>query len=285
MRAKVLTLLLTLVIAILSACGAAPTQAVDLPRTGQQTVAATVVVTESPTPDKIPENTKTPQGSIENPEFSAVLKIFPLITGTSWSYTGENYAQAAGDPNTLIKASTYIADRVIDTQSQPPYHIAHIQRNTTLVSSDPAWQDFGSLRLGEYDFWYVILDERVYLSTEIPDPANLQVDQLILELEFPLSVGMSWCPSTTQNGSPTPVAETPVPCAFAGARNVLAEKPYTTQAGNYASCYELSDFYNSGSPIKVFCEGVGIVAEKYDHFGARFGYSKELVKLNITQDP
>ena len=73
-----------------------------------------------------------------------------------------------------------------------------------------------------------------------------------------------------------------MPCASsAGVRKVLAEESYSTQAGKYEPCYQMSDFYNSGSPIQVFCDGVGIVAEKFDHAGSRFGYSKELIQFSV----
>ena len=228
-------------------------------------------------------STPTPARGAGGLGLSALLKIFPLATGTRWVYTETTYTQA-GDPNQIIRAVTSIADQVADVQNLPPYYIAHIQRETSLVSADPGFLEYNGTKtsLGSSEFWYILHAGRVYLSHERPDPTNLALDQLSEELDFPLTVGSSWCPNKIQKGSLTPEAETPVPCASsAGVRKVLAEESYTTQAGKFEPCYQMSDFYNSGSPIRVFCEGVGFVAEKYDHAGSRFGYSQELVQFLV----
>lgn len=233
-----------------------------------------------PVPELPAAHTPTPEGKVSDIELSALLKIFPLVPGTNWTYTEEYYSQDGSDPNTLLHAVTAIDERVIEAGSQPPYYFAHIQVDTTLVSADPGWQDTGGLGLGTQDFWYVVQGGKVYLSVERPDPANLALDQLSEELDFPMTVGLSWCPNKIQKGSLTPVAETPVPCAYAGARQVLSEGPYKTQAGSFDRCFQMSDYYNSGGPVKVFCDGIGIVAETYNHSGTRFGSSKELVQYN-----
>ena len=223
--------------------------------------------------------TPTPTEDAGGLELSALLKIFPLTPGVSWSYTDEFYSQDGSDPNTLLHAVTGIEERVLEVSNQPPDYFAHVQRHTSLVSADTGWNNTEGLGLGSYDFWYVVRGGRVYLSNERPDPANLALDQLSEELNFPLTVGSSWCPNKIQKGSLTPVAETPVPCASAGARTVVAKESYTTPAGTFAPCYQMSDYYNSGGPVQVFCEGVGIVAETYDHSGTRFGSSKKLFQF------
>lgn len=282
MRAKIILLLLAFGIAILTACGSMPAQ------TGEatQAVTATAVVTQNetdtPRSQVTLETPAKPQGSND---LSALLKIFPLSPGTQWVYSEVTYTQTA-DPNQTISAETLIEDQVTEVQNAPPYYIAHIQRETSLVSADPGFLENNGTKTmpGFSEFWYVLHDGRVYLSTEQPDLANLQLDQLSEELDLPLTVGISWCPQKDQSGAPTPAAGTALPCTFAGERKVLAEEPYSTQTGNFETCYQMSDFFNSGSPIKVFCEGVGFVAEKYDHGGTRFGYSKELVKFTAGPD-
>ena len=131
----------------------------------------------------------------------------------SWSYTKEFYSQDGSDPSTLLHAVTGIDERVLEVSNQPPDYFAHVQRHTSLVSADSGWNNTEGLGLGSYDFWYVVRGGRVYLSHERPDPANLALDQLSEELDFPLTVGSSWCPNKIQKGSLTPEAETPVPCA------------------------------------------------------------------------
>jgi len=233
-----------------------------------------------PAPTLPAASTPTPAGYAGDLDVSALLQILPLVPGTRWSYSSEYYSQADNDPNTLLHAVTAIDERVIDIDNQPPYYFAHIQRNISLVSADPGWNLTEGLGLGNLDFWYVVVGGRVYSSPERPDSANLQLDRLFEELDFPLAAGMSWCPNKIQKGSLTPVAETPVPCASAGARTVLAKESYTTPAGTFTPCYRMSDYYNSGGPVQVFCDGVGIVAETYDHGGTRFGSSKALIQFN-----
>jgi hypothetical protein len=306
MKIKVLPILLIVSICLISACGPAPAKTVEITRLVPQTVEITqlvrqtqevtrvvnqtVVVTQVPTftpsPRGTPEKPSNLATKVNNFELSALLKLFPITTGTSWSYTAVNYSQAGSDPDAIVTAITFIDERVVDTQSQPPYYITHIQRRTTLVKVDPGWWQYNEgPHSGNEDFWYVVQGGRVYLSHDRPDPARLKLELLSEEYNFPMAPGASWCPNKIQKGNLTPVPGTPVPCATAGARTVLSEGSYTTQAGSFDHCYQLSDFYESGGPLQVFCDGVGIVAVGYNQLGSQFGYSKWLVNFFRGSNP
>jgi hypothetical protein len=245
--------------------------AVDTPKMALETDDR--AITMRPYPSASPQVLDTP----------ALLHIFPLYKNSSWSYMQIDYV--ANDPNTIIKATTQREERVVDAHFQQPYYFAHVKRSVRLVSADPGWIDTGGLGLGNYDLWYVVTNGKVYLSSDAPDPANIHLDQLSEEYDFPLKVGLSWCPNKRVRASLTPVAETPVPCASAGMREVLEMKPYQTQAGSFDQCYRIADVYNSGGIIQWVCTGIGIVAQQYDHRGSQFGFSEELVKFTLGSFP
>lgn len=212
---------------------------------------------------------------------TGLLKIFPLHTGAYWSYIETNYTQAGSDPNTILKAVVQIDERIIDIQKAPPYYFVHVRRSTTLIKVDSGYpnNDLENFGLGDFDYWYIVLNGRVYRSTDQPDLSKIQLDQLDEEFIFPMTVGLSWCPNKRQRGNLTPVVETPVPCASAGSRTVLEERSYQTKVGSYDHCYRLGDAYNDGSLIQWLCEGVGVVAQEYHHVGTQFGFTYELVKF------
>jgi hypothetical protein len=55
-----------------------------------------------------------------------------------------------------------------------------------------------------------------------------------------------------------------------------------TPAGRFEHCYRMVDFYNSGGVRQWLCDGVGIVAQQYDHAGSQFGFKQELIKYSIA---
>ena len=257
-----------------------PSQGMILP-----SKATATAVSVSPTPTAIlPTATPMPLTTLDPtilaPDLAAALKIFPLYLGTRWVYTEVNYTQT-GDPNQIISAVTSIEDQVADVQNLPPYYIAHIQRETSLVSADPGWGDNGfKTSLGSSEFWYVVHAGRVYRSNERPDPATINLDQLTEELDLPLAKNLNWCPNKMGEIAPKP-QETPVPCQYVGSRVVLAEQPFQTQAGSFDACFQLEDVYNDGPIFRWFCNGVGFVTQTFDHSGSRFGNSQELVQFSV----
>jgi hypothetical protein len=192
------------------------------------------------------------------PDLVAVLKIFPLYPGTRWVYTEVNYTQT-GDPNQIISAVTSIEDQVADVQNVPPYYIAHIQRKASLIRADPDWGDNGTKpSLGSSEFWHIIHAGRVYRSSERPNLASINLDQLLEELDIPLANNLSWCPQKMGGITPN-LQETPVTCQHIGSRVVLAEQSFQTQAGSFDTCFQLEDVYNTRPIFYRFCNGVGFV--------------------------
>ncbi len=213
--------------------------------------------------------------------FTASLKAFPLARGTSWTYNNTGYAQSANDPNSMIKGTAQIVESVVDIQSQSSFFIAHIQGSKTMLKADPGWQENGTFALGNYEYWYIVNKSgQVFLSTDRPDPQNILTDQLLLEYQFPMAKGSTWCPNKQQKTDLTPRVETPVPCATAGMREVEGEESYTTQAGKFDHCYRMVDVYNSGGVTQWLCDGVGMVAQTYAHAGSQFGFTQELIKFS-----
>ena len=220
----------------------------------------------------------------QGPDLAEALKIFPLLPGARWLYTEVDYTQT-GDPNQMISAAVSIEDRVADVQNQPPYYVAHIQRTASLVRADAELDQIGVMtRPGRSEYWYILIHGRVYQSQDRPDLLNLHLDQLSEELNLPLKQNLSWCPRKMGEIAPQP-QETPIPCQFVGARTVIAEQPFETQAGAFASCFQLQDAYNGGPPLLRFCSGVGFVSEEFRHAGTIFGHSKWLVEYKPGTAP
>ena len=221
----------------------------------------------------------TPTGAID---LSTLLKKFPLNKGTSWTWTNTGYSQAENDPYKIIHGSSQVIETVADIQNSPPFYIAHIRGSKTMLSADPGWQENGRFDLGEYEYWHVLRDGQVYLSYARPDLTIFPAGQLdLLEYQFPMAPGAAWCPDWQTEKYLKPPVETPFPCQFAGMRTIENIESVQTQAGNFKQCYRMTDAINSGGVTQWFCDGVGIVAQKYDHAGSQFGFKQDLVKYNI----
>jgi hypothetical protein len=149
------------------------------------------------------------------------------------------------------------------------------------MNADSGWEENGTFGLGNYDYWYIVSNRnQVYLSYDRPDLHNIQTDKLLLEYQFPMVKGSTWCPNKQQKADLTPRVETPIPCATAGMREVEGEESYSTQAGKFDHCYRMVDGYNSGGVTQWLCDGVGMVAQTYAHAGSQFGSTQELVKFS-----
>src|SRR5512140_211287 len=87
---------------------------------------------------------------------------FPLTKGTTWTYAVTEYQPAQNDPSKTITAHSTYKDTVVDTQTAGSYFIAHVQRTSTLLSSDPGW--IASAGAGITEWWYVLDDLKIYES-------------------------------------------------------------------------------------------------------------------------
>jgi hypothetical protein len=217
-----------------------------------------------------------------NPESNAsLLDIFPLYPGTRWTYTYSGYSQSLSDPNEILSGTLEIWERVSDVQSYPTFILAHIQGTRTLVAADPGWQELDTTGSGSYEYYYVLEDGNVFRSSAYPDLDTIQTEQMVKEFQFPMAVGAEWCPSMPDEGNLSTSTETIDPCAYTGKRVIEAEGSYQTPAGSFKGCYQMRDMDNMGGVIQWFCKGVGMVAQKYEHLGSRFGYSQELTAFTL----
>jgi len=226
-------------------------------------------------PFPVPSSTPTTA-----PPGSDFLEIFPLAEGTTWTYKRIGYAQAPSDPKTIIEGRSEIVETVVETVSGPDTVVAHIQGRKTLVEADQGWEENDRFGLGDYEYWYAVRDGKVYFSDLPLEPADFQSDLLALEFQFPMGEGTQWCPLLPGEARGSPGTPLPSPCEYSGMRTVEQVAAYTAPAGKFERCYQMRDAFNSGGVIQWFCEGIGIVAKKYDHIGSRFGFTQELIDFS-----
>lgn len=197
------------------------------------------------------------------------LVDFPLAKGTTWVYSYLAYEPTTTNPTQIVTATYLFTETVIDTQTLLPYFVAHVQREERLVKAEPGWTYPKSSRPDE--LWYVVRGQQVYESFQPLDLSRVQTDSLFLAYDFPLATGRSWCPRTDIEG------EQVQDCVAAGKRVVVSQEGYETPAGKFPQCYKITEDVNSGGVTRWFCHGVGVVAQRYDHAGTRFGFQQVLV--------
>ena len=197
---------------------------------------------------------------------------FPLNKGTTWVYSYEAYEQTASDPTQIIKATYQLTETVAGTENVSTYFVAHVKREHKLIDADAGWaQDFSS---EPHEFWYIVNDHQVLQSNLPLDNANINIDELRLDYDFPLSVKKSRCLFSVNAKSP----KRPISCEVVGRREVTSQGPYETSAGKFDNCYDMIDYWNPGNFFQKFCTGVGIVSMKFDHAGTKFGFEQTLIR-------
>lgn len=201
---------------------------------------------------------------------ATALGGFPFPVGTTWVYSRIEYQQVIGNPTQIISATDLITETVVRAEGTAPAQQYLHKQTVSLVSAPPGWQDNSPNGNGEY--WYRIDGTRVFSSPE----GFRQTKTLVYD--FPFAVGKSWCPEQP------PPAYNPT-CSSMGRRTVENHASYTTPVGSFNDCYELSQQYNSGGVIEWFCNGIGVVARKYDHAGSRFGFEDKLIRFSIGSLP
>ena len=229
----------------------------------------------NPTPISTPISTLMPSAAPGLP----YLSTFPLDPGTTWVYTKTGYTQADGNSQNIIHGTSTIEERVADVKTLESYTFVHIQGNKTMVSADSGWQEYGTFGLGNYEYWYVVRNNQIYLSFIQPDPTQIKFDEMRLVYQFPLQVGSEWCPGPEIKGQPIP--DNPA----CGAKSIVtAKRPYLSRFGELKPCFEIHNTSTSGDVISQFCEGIGVVAVKYDHGGSQFGEAQELIDFINGKD-
>jgi hypothetical protein len=201
------------------------------------------------------------------------LSEFSLSKGTTWVYSYETYDTSSSDPTQIAKATYQLTESIDDVKTISTYLVAHIQRYFKLITADNGWMDNVSANQPK-EFWYVVNNHQVFQSNQALDDTNINIDDLSLAFEFPLSLNKSWC--LAPKNSPDAAG-----CEFVGKRTVINQESYKTQTENFADCYNLIDYYNGGNIFQKFCNGVGVVSMKFDHSGSRFGFEQTLIQYSV----
>jgi hypothetical protein len=226
-----------------------------------------------------PLSTMTVQPGPQNPR-----PEFPFSMGTTWVYSYIPYDPLPSDPAQIITATYMLTETVTEVKSVPPYFAAKVETERVLVSKSPEWTRDDLSSAGES--WYVINGDKIYRGSESPDLSNFNPDLTpgwSLEYQLPLSVDERWCPAKYNFESPgQPEIED---CRSLGEKTVAKAMTYETPAGKFDDCYQITESFNSGGTTRWFCNGVGVVAAKYDHAGTRFGFEQTLISYRLGSNP
>ncbi|MEA3397050.1 MAG: hypothetical protein U9R05_06275 [Chloroflexota bacterium] len=202
------------------------------------------------------------------------LDEFPMAVGTMWVYSYIPYAPLSSDLTQIITATYLMTETVVETEVLPSYSAMKIRRDTSLISSTP----LTLTNLPAEEFWYVISGTLVFEQGQLPELAAFDPDYSRLAYDLPLVVGKQWCPIRLDLKNPDNPGD--VHCEANGMRTVIERMSYRTPLGEFEDCYEIIETYLSGGITRWFCNGVGVVAAKYDHAGTRFGFQQELIKYS-----
>ena len=192
-----------------------------------------------------------------------------------WIYSYESYDPSPSDPTQIIKATYQLTETIVDVETISTYLVAHVKREYELIGADNDWAGDPSSQPNE--FWYIVNDNQVFQSNQPLDVGHVQLDELIFDYEFPLSVDKSWCLLPHNSQDPQEITG----CDFIGKRVVTNQGHHETPAGSFSDCYDLTDYFNGGNIYQKFCNGVGVVFIKFDHAGTRFGFEQSLISYSL----
>jgi membrane protease YdiL (CAAX protease family) len=196
---------------------------------------------------------------------------FPLSEGTIWTYSYTEYQPTREDPTKTQTARSEIREVLVDTQTAGFYYIVHVNRYRQLIQADPGW--IVTQANVSIDLWLIVAGQKVYETLQKPDPDNIQTDTFVLDYDFPLTAGKSWC------YFPREFRGAAVDCNISGKMMVDRLERVESPAGTFNDCAWLILTANGGNIFRQFCPGVGLVSEKFGHSGTIFGYEKNLVKV------
>jgi hypothetical protein len=203
---------------------------------------------------------------------------FPLYKGTTWVYTYQAYEPSGSNIDSAVKATYQLTETVADVATNASYSVAHVVKEFELDNADVGWTgDFTSNQNEET--WYVVDGEKIYSSNQPVEINKINVDNLNLTYDFPLSVNKVWCPMQfdLKNPNHKPITN----CQFSGQREVTGQGSFESPAGKFKDCYYMTDHFNGGNIFQKFCVGVGIVSMKFDHMGTPFGFEQTLIRYSI----
>lgn len=208
-------------------------------------------------------------------EQATLLPEFPLAPGTTWVYTYIPYEPLESNPRQIVTATYVLTETVMETTAAAPYLFVRVRRDASLVSATP----LTGVALPAGEFWYVISGTLVFEEFREPSLTTFDPVASRLAYAFPLADGKQWCPFL--NDPKNPDKPEVLYCEANGLRTAAATGAYETPAGSFTDCYEISEAFNSGGVIYQFCNGVGVVASRYDHAGTRFGFEQTLIRYTL----
>ena len=211
------------------------------------------------------------ESSVDAESANHLLSEFPLTQGTMWVYTYTPYEPLPTNPTQIVTATYRLTETVVATEVSAPYLFVRVRRDISLASTTP----LTSANLPEGEFVYVISGTQVYQASGVVEYESFDPDYASLMYDFPLVAGKHWCPIRFDLKNPD--SPEVVHCEANGLRTVAVAGIYETPAGSFEDCYSITEAYNSGGVMRWFCNGVGVVAARYDHAGTRFGFEQLLI--------
>nr|NIR26491.1 hypothetical protein [Gammaproteobacteria bacterium]NIR66819.1 hypothetical protein [candidate division Zixibacteria bacterium] len=218
------------------------------------------------------------------PALSDLRSIFPLQLGNTWVYSSTHYQDygplemRGPDGKVVMKCcktitATYIiTETVVDLQTSPPYFVAQLYREESLVSASDEWSQEQSGWLGMY--WYIISGTHVYQQRTELDLSAVD-ENSNLEYIFPLELNQRWYPNPGQR------KQFPDYEVVSGLRKVSKVGKVKVPAGGFEQCFQLKEMIGGSTFETWFCPGVGIVDTRSDHSGTPFGFRSVLINYTL----
>lgn len=242
----------------------------------------TFAPTETPTPifpnypNMTPEFIPTPTPPAIIYTTQDILREFPFRLGAAWVYSSTHYDTLEGGG--LVTTTWRVTDTVGMIEARDSKYAAHVVRDTALLSATPdlstlphADEYFNDMRNPQAR-WLIVDENKIYEQLDL-DWKNIENARLVYI--FPLSQDNRWYPEPEQRALFSPYKAYPWP----NGRIISWQGTYRVLAGAFQPCFEIHEVYTSGDTIEWFCNGIGIVAEQFDHGGTPFGFRSELVEF------
>ncbi|MCB8944283.1 MAG: hypothetical protein H6658_11075 [Ardenticatenaceae bacterium] len=208
---------------------------------------------------------------------SGQLSDFPLALGTTWIYSSTYYdtwtsGEYGADNFTTkrITATYRITETVQNIKKDSPYNIIELERSQSVITSsvnlgDSRYDNYLLGKTWDTSRWYIISGTTVFLQHKLDLSIIPSSGPIYL---FPLIDGQSW------QFSPE------LPRIY---HLVMASEALSTPIGRFDDCFHIRTVFLSGPLHKWFCNGTGVVKEKYDHQGTPYGYEQILVDFVLPK--
>ncbi|MBI5879634.1 MAG: hypothetical protein HZB53_18445 [Chloroflexi bacterium] len=201
---------------------------------------------------------------------------FRLSVGSFRVYQVTRY-QAYPIPETMT-VTRVVTDTVVNVETIAPYVVATIHRSEhaeTAVAVPASMLDI-LMPAGSRNYWLIAKGNRLYRQDNKLDLSAL--DEALLELVFPLTLGAQWYQSDLlAKSNPTPRADAYM------LRKVTDVGAVTVPAGHFDSCYFLQEEWAGTTFENWYCPAVGWVDRKADHHGTPEGWREVLIHYQMNR--